>query len=580
MAANLDLFVYIIGMGNAFPVNIERSMTVGHLKEAILQKKPNDLKGVDADRLKLYQVDLPDDKDLEKAAKQATEGQEPLTVSSRLLSKIFQRDPLEERVSILVEVPEIETGSPFDGKITLESLLKRKLVSTSASRIGSPKVYRSIQTVPLERIRDDRPESDSLPPISLLYDGFGHFLDIYKGRHNTRASTKARGKLEMAVDSFSERMTKLYNNEASRMVEGLVALNSIFSFRNRDCPPLKQGTIRDGRTDGHFLGPHGAVSCVVEFKNELADINSIPAVELVSYIAKSHTQAMKDQRGPFRWRVPCLGLTIVGPYVMFFGVLFLQDCWRVVSLTPMLSCIPSAVDGDDRESLYAAFYGALHLLRCIDNDIQLFVKGEGAIPHDVNLPYISALTRRDNKDAKLEFRIIGLHHDTQDYRHLYIAKTPDEGIEIIVKFSRRYSIELHELCAHRRHAPKILGFQELPGGWFAIAMEYISSPVFPSSSQDLEGLCDELWKLMEDFHDRGFVHGDLREPNMLYDGERMILLDFDWGGKVGDAMYPTGLLTNELTDGRAEDADSMISKDDDRRVLLNTINTIKSRKSS
>ncbi|KAI9460082.1 hypothetical protein F5148DRAFT_1001036 [Russula earlei] len=483
-------------------------------------------------------------------------------------------------ISILVEVPEIETGSRFDGKITVESLLKRKLVSTSASRISSPKMYRSIQTVPRERIRDDRPESDSLPPISLLYDGFGHFLDIYKGRHNTRVPTKARGKLEMAVDFFSERMTKLYNNEASWMSEGLVALNSIFSFRNRDCPPLKQGTIRNGRTDGHLLGPHGAVSCVVEFKNELADINSIPAVELVSYIAKSHAQAMKDQRGPFRWRVPCLGLTIVGPYVMFFGVLFLQDCWRVVSLTPMLSCIPSAVDGDDRESLYAAFYGALHLLRCIDNDIQLFVKGEGAIPHDVNLPYISALTRRDNKDAKLEFRIIGLHHDTQDYRHLYIAKTPDEDIEIIVKFSRRYSIELHELCAHRRHAPKILGFEELPGGWFAIAMEYISSPVFPSSSQDLEGLCDELWKLMEDFHDRGFVHGDLREPNILYDGERMILLDFDWGGKVGDAMYPTGLLTNELTDGRAEDALSTISKDDDRRVLLNTINTIKNRKSS
>ncbi|KAI9511687.1 protein kinase subdomain-containing protein PKL/ccin9 [Russula earlei] len=507
MAANLDLFVYIIGLGNAFPVNIERSKTVDHLKKAIVREKPNDLKGVDADRLKLYQVDLPDDEDLEEAAKQATEGQEPLKVSSRLLSKIFQRDPLEERVSILVEVPEIETGSRFDGKITLESLRKRKIVSTSASRISTQKMYRSIQAVPRERIWDDRPESDSLPPISLLYDGFGHFLDIYKGRHNTRAPTKARGKLEMAVDSFSERMTKLYNNEASRMDEGL-------------------GTIRNGRTDGHFLGPHGAVSCVVEFKNELADINSIPAVELVSYIAKSHTQAMKDQRGPFRWRVPCLGLTIV------------------------------------------------------DNDIQLFVKGDGAIPHDVNLPYISALTRRDNKDVKLEFRIIGLHHDTQDYRHLYIAKTPDENIEIIVKFSRRYSIELHELCAHRRHAPKILGFQELPGGWFAIAMEYISSPVSPSSSQDLEGLCDELWKLMEDFHDRGFVHGDLREPNILYDGERMILLDFDWGGKVGDAMYPTGLLTNELTDGRAEDADSTISKDDDRRVLLNTINTIKNRKSS
>ncbi|KAI9507611.1 hypothetical protein F5148DRAFT_1203340, partial [Russula earlei] len=65
------LFVYPIGLGIPFPVEIEGSETVGQLKDAIWQKNPNDFKDIDARRLVLYQVDLPDDEDLEEAAKQA-----------------------------------------------------------------------------------------------------------------------------------------------------------------------------------------------------------------------------------------------------------------------------------------------------------------------------------------------------------------------------------------------------------------------------------------------------------------------------------------------------------------------------
>ena len=42
----------------------------------------------------------------------------------------------------------------------------------------------------------------------------------------------------------------------------------------------------------------------------------------------------------------------------------------------------------------------------------------------------------------------------------------------MVKFSTTYCIELHEYCYYKGHAPKIYGYDVLPGGRHAIAMEY------------------------------------------------------------------------------------------------------------
>jgi tRNA A-37 threonylcarbamoyl transferase component Bud32 len=42
----------------------------------------------------------------------------------------------------------------------------------------------------------------------------------------------------------------------------------------------------------------------------------------------------------------------------------------------------------------------------------------------------------------------------------------------------------------------------------------------------------------------GFVHGDLRPPNVLVpknNGDPLILLDFDWGGQDSVTRYPGNL---------------------------------------
>ncbi|OWZ12790.1 Crinkler (CRN), partial [Phytophthora megakarya] len=51
----VKLFCAIVGVaGSSFPVDIDENETVGDLKDAIQDKKPNDLKDVDADKLQLF----------------------------------------------------------------------------------------------------------------------------------------------------------------------------------------------------------------------------------------------------------------------------------------------------------------------------------------------------------------------------------------------------------------------------------------------------------------------------------------------------------------------------------------------
>jgi hypothetical protein len=54
-------------------------------------------------------------------------------------------------------------------------------------------------------------------------------------------------------------------------------------------------------------------------------------------------------------------------------------------------------------------------------------------------------------------------------------------------------------------------------------------------------------------------------------GEEVMLIDFNWSGKVSEAWYPQAWLCAKLTDGR----EGTNPKGDDERVLNNTIKQLK-----
>jgi len=226
----------------------------------------------------------------------------------------------------------------------------------------------------------------------------------------------------------------------------------------------------------------------------------------------------------------------------------------------------------------------LCLLNRIDQDANSFITTPPAIElENHKFPYISAVPKYGVANEEIQFQIMRRHPPLSDHRFLYIAETTPDRETILLKFTRRYSIELHEFCASRHHAPRIVGFQSLPGDWLVIAMQYLSSYVSPSQGDQtiIDCFCEkwiiDLQDLTQAFHKSNLVHGDLREPNILCNEEQLVLLDFHWGGKAGEVYYPDALLNSELTDGRTR-TDLMITQDDDNRVLQNTINQLQLRK--
>lgn len=475
----------------------------------------------------------------------------------------------------------------------VEIVKRAKIASESPSSLAQPHAFRALHKVSDGLILDHRRVYDSencsseehsvvddLPPISLQYEGFGLFLDVFRGCKNVPGMENVSStRLRLAVNKFAESMSLIYRNEDERKEKGFDALDDIFSQRTDDVTFPLISASESGNSGGHLLGPHRAAYCVIDFKNESGCGSTIPYVEMTGYFAHSmreavdHPDSISVTRG---WNLPCLGITITGHYITFYAMIFVRG-WRVVSLTPALSCIWHSGDGDDRIALYNAFTAASVLLARIQGDAMKVVHdppppiAEGC--HI--LPSISHL-RHPCSGTQIRFNILKPFHNQAADRYLYLARTTDNK-QIIIKFTRQYSLELHMFCADRGCAPVIFGFERLPGGFFGIAMEFVQS-AFPISHSPYinkhHEWAEQLQKLVESFHAEGLVHGDLRAPNIICDADRVMLIDFDWGGKEGEVSYPRSPLHTDLTIGRGS-TDLKITKADDLRVLEGTLKGVR-----
>lgn len=139
---------------------------------------------------------------------------------------------------------------------------------------------------------------------------------------------------------------------------------------------------------------------------------------------------------------------------------------------------------------------------------------------------------------------------------------------VVVKFARYYSKAAHEYLQKLTPplAPKLLYCEkvEMLGDWWAVVMEYIESK--PLTKDNKEEVKASVEKAMKELHDIGFVHGDLRDVNVLVQDHGAMIVDFDWADRVEEAKYP--ILLNEKVDW-PEDATAggPITKEHDEDML-------------
>lgn len=120
---------------------------------------------------------------------------------------------------------------------------------------------------------------------------------------------------------------------------------------------------------------------------------------------------------------------------------------------------------------------------------------------------------------KAESRTVKFTYDSRlsEIKLVFVATTEDDT-KVLVKFTHHYSELVHWFCAKIGVAPTLLGFQNLPAGWWMVVMEYLDPEDYrvlggnDASDHQLE---TEVRQVVKPLYGSGFMHGDLCDVNMV-----------------------------------------------------------------
>lgn len=277
--------------------------------------------------------------------------------------------------------------------------------------------------------------------------------------------------------------------------------------------------------------------------------------------------------------------SITGPYVAFFGAATTLTAIRVDVLTSVLPLFWHFDDDpmmDKAAKTFGAFKSAVVGLKSA-------YAAEATVPRHQSpeFPYPRYYTPIEELPQPVEFTI---ERRLLPEKLLFQAMASGSAGTLLVKLTRRYSLPLHQLCASHGFAPAVLGYDRFPGGWIMVVMELyphseyiplsLRAPPAPHSPSNLpinDLLRPKVLGILNVIHAAGFVHGDIRDTNILVqhtDGKiNLKLVDFDWGGREGEVRY--SMRINRHTVKRPEGAvdGELITKEHDvymADVMLST----------
>ena len=250
-------------------------------------------------------------------------------------------------------------------------------------------------------------------------------------------------------------------------------------------------------------------------------------------------------------------------------------------LSPAIPC--HYHDADIKmENMLVRHLGALR--RALDS-LDSYYRGLNASPslplRNSTHPYPTSFTSRDGSVHSFiyVFQMKG--------RNLFFDHMVD-GTKICIKFVTRYCEEGHEFLAAKGFAPKLHAVERLPGGLHMVVMddvsdEYISlfnliqdNPALGFLSEAYLDTRNFLWdnirQCLVEFHQAGFVHGDIRDTNILvktggfHDG-CFLVVDYDSCGKIKQTRYPFNLNTRTVQRPKGAIGGAVIEVEHDLEML-------------
>ncbi|CEG36016.1 CRN-like protein [Plasmopara halstedii] len=291
--------------GSAFPVDIDEIKLVGHLKDMIKVKKPNDFKNIDPDKLQLFLAKTADgvwlsSKDPAVVALQS--GDVPDQLKTLLImemypadeiGEVFERAPTKKTIHVLVVVPKDENDR------------------SAAMALGkNQEEYEKTSTRDTNKKRRNRDIDSSLPYSSLSWTDLEPILSIED--FNLEASAVPQKVVEELRDRLMQ-VCKLYGDvysgkEGKQDVEGKnVHVHGRFEFvlkRGKKHVSIVEAKRDDFRKKSCVVGLHAKHDPVVDplpsrpscSTAKLHGAHEFPSGDGLMMQQKNHNVTMPDKK--------------------------------------------------------------------------------------------------------------------------------------------------------------------------------------------------------------------------------------------------------------------------------------------
>jgi len=170
--------------------------------------------------------------------------------------------------------------------------------------------YQHLQLDPKQKILDDFPQPDlNIPPLALLYNGFGRFYD-----HITSAASSQTFHidLKMLVDQLVAKASEIQDEKyIQQTLEGI--LHEIL-FPSQEVEITTFLDSSRARSDGYVIGLHDGPIFIVELKRQLTTAEP----QMAAYFHRLATRT--PEATALAWRQSCLGIIIRGLIIYYLSM--------------------------------------------------------------------------------------------------------------------------------------------------------------------------------------------------------------------------------------------------------------------